>query len=203
MMDPSDRQTDTGDQDGSHPGQGHDPHGHHDHGHHDHEHHHHDAVFSAPDHDHAPCAAATLSRAERVCEERGIRLTPIRRQVLEALAATHAPIGAYEMIERLSDRDGKRHAPITVYRALEFLLENGLAHRIESRNAFIACPHDHRGGDVVVFLICEACGSVGEAVSNEVRGALAATAEAAGFTPRAQVIEIAGTCRHCQAKQAA
>lgn len=204
MIHPSHEATDAIDQGASHGGHAH---GHHDHAHHDHDHpahaDHHAAVFSAPDHDHAPCAAATLSRAERVCGERGIRLTPIRRQVLEALAATHAPIGAYEMIERLSDRDGKRHAPITVYRALEFLLENGLAHRIESRNAFIACPHDHRGGDVVIFLICEACGSVGEAVSDEVRSALAGTAQAAGFTPRAQVIEIAGTCRHCRAQQAA
>ncbi len=179
-------------------GHSHDHHGGHSHGHEPDS-----GLFSEPGHDHAPCSAATLSRAERVCEERGIRLTPIRRQVLEALAATHAPIGAYELIERLPDKDGRRHAPITVYRALDFLLENGLAHRIESKNAFIACPHDHAGSEVIVFLICEQCGSVGEAVSHAVRDALASTAEAADFTTRAQVIEIAGTCRHCRAKKAA
>ncbi|MDQ0467563.1 transcriptional repressor [Labrys wisconsinensis] len=160
-------------------------------------------MFAAPEHDHAHCAEATLARAEKLCAASGARLTPIRRQVLEALAATHAPIGAYELIERLEDAEGRRPAPITVYRALDFLLEQRLAHRIESKNAFIACVHDHQGGGVVMFLICESCGAVGEAVSDSVGTALAKAATAAGFHPRAQVIEIAGECAHCRAKRAA
>ena len=174
---------------------------------HDHSHAHGDAdpaaVFAAPGHDHAHCAETTLARAEEACAARGARLTPIRRQVLEALAATHAPIGAYELIERLEDGDGRRPAPITVYRALDFLLEQGLAHRIESRNAFVACAHEHGGHGVVMFLICESCGAVGEAVSDAVGHALSDTAKGIGFQARAQVIEIAGECAHCRAKHAA
>lgn len=171
---------------------------------HDHEHDHPQApVFAEPGHDHAHCAEATLARAQEACTTRGVRLTPIRRQVLEALAATHAPIGAYELIEKLEDAEGRRPAPITVYRALDFLLEQGLAHRIESKNAFIACAHEHGGHGVVMFLICESCGAVGEAISDTVGHALASAARHAGFKARAQVIEIAGECAHCRAKHTA
>jgi Fur family zinc uptake transcriptional regulator len=166
----------------------------HPHGHDD------EPVFAAPGHDHAHCAEAAIARAELLCAERGARLTRIRRQVLAALADTHAPIGAYELIERLEDEGGHRPAPITVYRALDFLLEQGLAHRIESRNAFIACAHDHAGRGVAMFLICETCGSVGEAISDAVAKSLATAAGGVGFTPRAQVVEIAGICAHCRGK---
>jgi Fur family zinc uptake transcriptional regulator len=162
------------------------------------DHHHHD-LFAAPGHDHATCSETTLARAERICAERGSRLTFMRRQVLQALAATHSPIGAYELIEKLEDGEGHRPAPITVYRALDFLLDQGLAHRIESRNAFVACAHEHADGGVLMFLICESCGAVGEAVSDAVGSALAHAAKRAGFAPRAQVIEVAGQCAHCRA----
>ncbi len=108
-----------------------------------------------------------MAVAEARCSERGQRLTPIRRDVLGALLASHQPLGAYEIMERVAPQ-GPRPAPITVYRALEFLRENGLVHRIESRNAFVACVHTHAAGDLVVFLICERCGTVGEASSAEV-----------------------------------
>ena len=81
-----------------------------------------------------------------VCAQRGQRLTPIRRKVLAALLDSHRPLGAYEIIERLA-LEGPRPAPITAYRALEFLRENGLVHRIESRNAFVACVHNHAAGE--------------------------------------------------------
>jgi len=132
-----------------------------------------------------------------LCAARGERLTPIRRQVLEALAAHHRPLGAYEIIDRLAG-DGPRRAPITVYRALDFLLANGLVHRIESRNAFIACLNEHGASEIVVFLICERCGAVGEGPSAAVADTLKAAAKAAGFVPRAPVIEIAGICAHCR-----
>src|SRR4029078_11340437 len=86
------------------------------------------------------------------------------RQVLEALLASHRPLGAYELIDRLEVR-GARRAPITVYRSLDFLREQELVHRIESQNAFIACVHAHETHEPVVFLICEKCGTVGEAAS--------------------------------------
>jgi len=153
-------------------------------------------VFPAPDHDHGRCASAALSHAEKLCATRAQRLTPIRRHVLEALLASHQPLGAYEIIERLAD--DRPPAPITVYRALDFLRENGLVHRIESRNAFVACVHNHLDKDLVVFLICEHCGAVGEAPGAGVVDALKASSRAVGFTPKSPVIEIAGICWYCR-----
>jgi Fur family transcriptional regulator, zinc uptake regulator len=154
-------------------------------------------AFPAPNHDHGRCASDAIAHAEAICTARTQRLTPIRRRVLEALLASHAPLGAYELIDRLAVRDDKP-APITIYRALDFLREQGLVHRIESRNAFIACVHDHGNGDPVVFLICERCGAVGEAASAAVADTIKTASRAAGFTPKTPVIEISGTCAHCR-----
>jgi Fur family zinc uptake transcriptional regulator len=155
------------------------------------------SVFPGPGHDHDRCSTDAMAVAESICSERGQRLTPIRRQVLAALLASHKPLGAYEIIDRLAPR-GLRPAPITAYRALEFLRENGLVHRIESRNAFIACVHNHAAGALVVFLICERCGTVGEASSTEVTSTLTSAARAADFTPKSPVIEVSGVCGHCR-----
>jgi Fur family zinc uptake transcriptional regulator len=154
-------------------------------------------VFYAPGHDHGRCTAEALAHAEALCAERSQRLTPIRRQVLEVLLESHNPLGAYEIMERAAG-GGTRPAPITIYRALDFLRDNGLVHRIESRNAFVACVSNHATGDLVVFLLCERCGAVGEASSSAVAGELKAAARAAGFTPKAPVIEISGVCSHCR-----
>ncbi len=137
-----------------------------------------------------------MAHAESICTARGQRLTPIRRQVLEALLMNHKPLGAYEIIDVLAAGDG-RPAPITIYRALDFLMENGLVHRIESRNAFIACIHNHDDA-LVVFLLCENCGAVGEAPSAAAAEMLRSAARSAGFTPKTPVIEIAGICAHCK-----
>ena len=156
------------------------------------------SVFPAPDHDHERCASDAIAHAEAICAARAERLTPIRRRVLEALLASHTPLGAYELIDRLAVR-GARPAPITIYRALDFLRGQGLVHRIESRNAFIACVQDHGSGDPVVFLICEKCGTVGEAASAAVADTIRNASRAAGFTPKTPVIEISGICAHCKA----
>ncbi|MGE0565334.1 MAG: Fur family transcriptional regulator [Pseudolabrys sp.] len=155
------------------------------------------AVFPAPDHDHSQCSSDAIAHAEAVCASRSQRLTPIRRRVLEALLASHQPLGAYDLIERLAKR-GARPAPITIYRALDFLREQALVHRIESRNAFIACAHNHDHGDPVVFLICERCGTVGEAAAKAVAETIKTASRAAGFTPKSPVIEISGICSHCR-----
>src|SRR3954454_271773 len=155
-------------------------------------------VFPAPDHDHDQCSTDAMAVAEALCAERGQRLTPIRRRVLGALLASHKPLGAYEIIDRMAPR-GPRPAPITAYRALEFLRQNGLVHRIESRNAFIACVHNHAAGALVVFLICERCGAVGEASSADVTATLTSAARAVGFTPKSPVLELTGVCHHCGA----
>lgn len=156
------------------------------------------AAFPSPGHDHGRCASDAIAHAEAICGARKERLTPIRRRVLEALLASHHPLGAYELIDRLAQR-GERPAPITIYRALDFLREQGLAHRIESRNSFIACVHNHDSSDPVVFLICEKCGAVGEAASAAVADTIRSASRAAGFVPRTPVIEISGICAHCKA----
>ncbi len=155
------------------------------------------AIFPAPDHDHGSCTSTAIAHAEELCAARAQRLTPMRRHVLEALLASHKPLGAYEIMERLAADTG-RPAPITTYRALDFLRDNGLVHRIESRNAFIACVREHADSDPVVFLICERCGEVGEALGGSVADALKSSCRAAGFAPKSPVIEIAGICSHCR-----
>jgi Fur family zinc uptake transcriptional regulator len=154
-------------------------------------------AFPAPDHDHGRCTAEAIHHAEQVCADRAQRFTPIRRQVLQALLSSHRPLGAYEVIEELA-RSMPRPAPITVYRALEFLMANGLVHRIESRNAYLACAHDHDAAAMVAFLICESCGAVGEIPAAPVAQRLSDAARASGFAPKLSVVEITGTCFHCQ-----
>ena len=154
-------------------------------------------TFPAPDHDHRRCTAEAIEHAEQVCQVRSQKFTPIRRQVLQALLSTHRPLGAYEVIDELA-KMMPRPAPITVYRALDFLMENGLVHRIESRNAYIACGREHDMTGMVAFLICDACGSVGEIPAATVAQSLGAAARAFGFAPKLSVVEITGVCAHCQ-----
>ncbi len=97
-----------------------------------------------------------------------------------------------------SAASGEKPPPMSVYRALDFLVAEGLAHRIESRNAYLACGRAHGSEDVIVFLICERCGKAAEVASHAVGRDLAWATRAAGFTPRTPVIEIAGTCSRCQ-----
>jgi Fur family transcriptional regulator, zinc uptake regulator len=154
-------------------------------------------AFPAPDHDHSRCTADGLSHAELVLKARAQKFTPIRRQVLQALLSSHRPLGAYEVIDELA-KSMPRPAPITAYRALDFLMANGLVHRIESRNAYLACAHDHDATAMVAFLICERCGSVGEIPALPVAQSLNSAARATGFAPKLSVVEITGTCAHCQ-----
>ena len=139
--------------------------------------------------------------AEASCTASGQRLTPLRRKVLGTLLASHQPLGAYDIMERLAPT-GPRPAPITVYRALSFLCENGFVHRIESRNAYLACVRPHATDDPIVFLICDHCGAVGEASSPEIGSMIRSAARSAGFTPKSPVIEIGGICTHCTDQRA-
>lgn len=154
------------------------------------------ALFPPADHDHGACAADVLARAEATCRAEGLTLSPGRRRVLEALARSHAPVGAYDLIEQLA-AGGPRPAPITVYRALSFLTENGLAHRIERLNAFVACAGHHDAARPLVFLICDRCGQVGEVAADEVGIDVERTCAPAGFRPHSAALEIIGVCRHC------
>src|SRR5436305_2656355 len=126
------------------------------------------------------------------------KLTPGRRRALDVLEAAGKPLGAYDMMELLG-KDGRRPAPISVYRALDFLVEHGYVHRLASRNAFLACAHRHKAHDPVAFLICDNCGRVDEATSPKLATSLGEVTEKSGFLARAEVIEIAGRCSQCRA----
>ncbi|MBU2981592.1 transcriptional repressor [Lentibacter algarum] len=143
-------------------------------------------------HDHAHCKTYGLSRAEAVCEAAGVQFTPIRRRVLEILLEAHEALGAYDVLARLS-AEGLGSKPPVAYRALGFLVDNGLAHRIEKLNAYIACAHPGEAHDAA-FMICRACGTVAEA---EPRGLFKRTAGEAGFQIETLVIEAEGLCPDC------
>ncbi len=151
--------------------------------------------FPAPHHNHAKCTAELLSRAERTCERRGSRLTGQRRDVLNCVAQSHSAVGAYDIIERMAG-NGPRPAPITVYRALDFLEAHGLVHKIESRNAFVACTHPHEGKPAAM-LVCERCGLVAELDVPEVFDKLQGAAASQGFAVHRRVVELTGLCASC------
>ena len=140
---------------------------------------------------------SAFGAALAACHNEGIALTPSRRRILEILAREGRPLGAYDLIDRVAAMTGKRPAPISIYRALDFLLENNLVHRLASRNAYLACGHGHAREAPIAFLICESCGEVVEAESGALRGSLAALAAEAHFSARAQVMEVTGLCRAC------
>jgi Fur family zinc uptake transcriptional regulator len=152
-------------------------------------------TFLDPHHDHAHCTADLIARAERTCERRGSKLTGQRREILSSVAQSHSAVGAYDIIERMAEH-GPRPAPITVYRALDFLLAHGLVHKIESRNAFVACSHSHEGLPAAL-LICETCGTVAELDAPEIFERIAQKAKAQKFSPARTVIEMSGTCGSC------
>lgn len=147
---------------------------------------------AAAGHDHSHCQG----HGDHVA---GLNLTPGRQAILDMLCTAGKPLGAYEMIDRLVDADGRRPAPISVYRALDYLVDNGLVHRLATRNAFLACAHRHKGADPTVFLICEACGQVEEQPSPSVGDGLLALSARYGFKPSAQMIEVSGVCARCAA----
>jgi Fur family zinc uptake transcriptional regulator len=155
--------------------------------------------FPRAGHDHARCVSTALAAASALCERDGQRLTPIRRRVLELVWSSHQPIGAYAILDQLR-RDGHSAAPPTAYRALEFLLQRGLVHRIESLNAFIGCP-EPRAAHPVQFLICRNCGTTAELDDRHVETALEKSATARGFAIERRVIELSGLCRTCQDKR--
>jgi len=149
-------------------------------------------------HDHNHCVEDAVEAAEKLCAERGIRFTPLRRRVLELVWSSHKPVGAYALLDQLRNEE-LGSAPPTVYRALDFLIENGLIHRIERMNAFVGCSHPgeaHRG----FFLICAECGNADELDSASVAESIATSAGKRGFTARDMTLEVTGVCAACSAR---
>ena len=153
-------------------------------------------TFGGKGHDHGACVEAALEAAEAICVERGARLTKLRRRVLELIWSSHAPVGAYDLLRRLS-REHESAAPPTVYRALDFLLDLGLIHRIESLNAFVGCagPSEAHAGQ---FLICRDCGAAAEMHDRRVNQAIGRSAAKLGFAVEQTTVELRGLCPGCQ-----
>lgn len=154
--------------------------------------------FSDAAHDHRRCVATALDRALDLCERRGLRLTDLRRRVLELVWQSHAPIGAYQILEHLAASRG-RVAPPTVYRALDFLSREGLVHRIDSLNAYVGCSAPHAAHEAY-FLICSACGDAAEFHDAELATAIAGCVHRSGFQLASATVELAGLCSRCRAR---
>jgi Fur family zinc uptake transcriptional regulator len=147
-------------------------------------------------HDHGRCRADARSAVDAECRERGLRLTPARACVLEALLESHRALTAYELLDRLREA-GLGSQPPVAYRALDFLVANGFAHRIERLSAFVACSH--AGADhAAAFLICRNCRGVAEAILPQVEAGLADSAAREGFAVERTVIEGEGLCAGCR-----
>jgi Fur family zinc uptake transcriptional regulator len=153
--------------------------------------------FASLSHEHALCVADALRAAEARCERNGERLTDLRRRVLELVWASHEPVKAYDLLDKLRD-DRTRVAPPTVYRALEFLQQLGLVHKIESLNSFVGCgePERTHSGQ---FLICQRCGTVAELDDAELSIRIAQGAQRLGFQVNRETIEVLGLCGDCRA----
>lgn len=154
------------------------------------------ATIGFAPHDHQSCVADTLEKAQAHCAETGLRLTPVRRRTLELLLAKHQALGAYDILATLA-AEGLGAQPPVAYRALDFLVKAGFAHKIEALNAYIACAHLGTC-HTPAFLICRACKSVAEADTALEQGRLGEAAKAVGFVIERTVIEAKGLCPDCQ-----
>ena len=148
------------------------------------------------EHNHNECVSEALGIAEHLCVERGVQLTPIRHKVLELIWEGHKAVKAYELLDRLKPLQ-QAAKPATVYRALDFLIQQGLIHRVESLNAFVGCRcsgHQHEQ----LLLICKHCLEVEERSAQDVMLALSKEIKQAGFIVHSKAIEVHGICAACQ-----
>ena len=153
----------------------------------------------SPDAEHGATRSASsaraLAQAERLCADRGVRLTTQRRAVLELLLASDRPLTAYVILDQLRE-SGFKPAPPMVYRALDFLMQHGLIHKLESMHAYLGCEHpDHPHESQ--FLVCSECGDVREMERRDVAESLRSAEAAVGFKTDRAVIELLGTCAQC------
>jgi Fur family zinc uptake transcriptional regulator len=156
-------------------------------------------MSSHPSHSHHHIhedAHGFVAAVELAAETRGLRLTPLRKEVLELIAAMGKPVKAYDLLDQLREKHGNA-APPTVYRALDFLLENGFIHKLESINAYVSCHHPAEAHQVP-FLICDRCASAQEVCDERVAELIEAQARALGFKPQAQTLEVHGICKQCR-----
>lgn len=151
--------------------------------------------FKDKGHDHKACIEHALAQAEKVCDENGARLTDLRRQVLNLVWSSHKPVKAYDLLAELA-AVRTRATPATVYRALDFMQELGLVHKLESLNAYLGCSRPD-GPHPCQFLICEVCGQVAEIGDASVSRKLRSCARQADFEISDETVEMKGTCARC------
>ncbi len=151
--------------------------------------------FPPVPHDHDSCVATAVETAEKLCRSQGLRFTRIRRRVLELVWNSHKPAGAYDILDSLN-LEGKKAAPPTVYRALDFLIEANLVHRLDSINAYVGCP-DPGSSHTGQFLICRACRSVAELDDADINHLVEKKVSDLGFSAIHQTLEIQGLCQDC------
>ena len=137
-----------------------------------------------------------IALAVSICEGRGVQMTELRRRVLELFWASGRPTGAYELIEAVKLRESRPVAPPTVYRALHFLMAQGLVSRIESLNAYVPCAHPERDHDCL-FFICSGCRASVELEDPRIGGLLAEDAAGLGFIATRRTVEVEGMCARC------
>jgi len=150
-------------------------------------------------HNHEHCINTALEAARELCLEKKVRLTALREKVLELIWQSHKPLGAYALMDMLATESTRRVAPPTVYRALDFLMEQDLIHRINSLNAYIGCPEPHTQHQNQ-FLICSECGIASECIDGSLNAAITTASQAAGFSVSHHSVEITGLCPNCQNK---
>jgi Fur family zinc uptake transcriptional regulator len=140
--------------------------------------------------------ATFLDQAEALCDRRNLRFTRLRKQVLELVCKAEQPVGAYQLLDELRD-SGRSAAPPTVYRALDFLLEQGLVHRLATNNTYLACAHPQQP-HAAVFLVCSECGHTQEVHTRGVIDELRKQASQFDFTIQHASVEVTGVCSRCR-----
>lgn len=139
-----------------------------------------------------------LAHVSKICETRGVRFTPQRKRVFELICTNKSASSAYDLLEQLKESEPQAKPP-TIYRALDFLLEQGFIHKVESNNSFISCCSCGQKKHYSQLLICDQCGNVVELQDDNLMAVLASNASKFGFKITNHVIETHGTCRSCVA----
>ena len=140
--------------------------------------------------------AIFLQQAAELCDRRNLRFTRLRKQVLELVCRAEQPVGAYHLLDELK-QSGRSAAPPTVYRALDFLLEQGLVHRLSTNNTYLACAHPQHP-HAAVFLVCSECGHTQEVHTEGVIDELGRQANQFGFKIQHAAVEVTGLCSRCR-----
>jgi Fur family zinc uptake transcriptional regulator len=148
--------------------------------------------------DHEICVGDALQKADMICQDKGLRFTELRRKVLAMIWAGHGSAKAYDILDKLND-EGTAAKPPTVYRVLDFLLENGLIHKLESLNSYVGCSHPLEHNECY-FLICSKCGEIKECCDSTLAQAITRIASKNKFSPRHITLEIQGKCQECAKK---